>query len=136
MKVEKEVHVPGKVAFPPRPSLWSSLEGPALAAERRPVLQQWINSMIFLNNTLVASGHFELAEIISAWLQPQSVAEQRKSVLVTAQAEEDMDEGGGGGSGQLLPEGVSQATNAKDCSVRRFFSFRNGLTLHLAKSSA
>ena len=92
MKVEKEVRVLGKVAFPPRPSLWSSLEGPALAAERRPVLQQWINSMIFLNNTLVESGHFELAEIISAWLQPQSVAEQRKSVLVTAQAEEDMDE--------------------------------------------
>ena len=91
--------------------------------------------MIFLNNTLVASGHFELAEIISAWLQPQSVAEQRKSVLVTAQAEEDMDEGGGG-DGQLLPEGVRQATNAKDCSVRRFFSFRNGLTLHLAKCSA
>jgi hypothetical protein len=92
--------------------------------------------MIFLNNTLVASGHFELAEIISAWLQPQSVAEQRKSVLVTAQAEEDMDEGGGGGgSGQLLPEGVSQATNAKDCSVRRFFSFKNGLTLHLAVSA-
>jgi hypothetical protein len=122
------------VAFPPRPSLWSSLEGPALAAERRPVLQQWINSMIFLNNTLVASGHFELAEIISAWLQPQSVAEQRKSVLVTAQAEEDMDEGGGGGDGQLLPEGVRQATNAKDCSVRRFLSVRNRLTLHLVKT--
>ena len=79
--------------------------------------------MIFLNNTLVASGHFELAEIISAWLQPQSVAEQRKSVLVTAQAEEDMDEGGGG-DGQLLPEGVRQATNAKDFSMRRFLFFQ------------
>ena len=50
------VTMAGQVVFPPKLSIWSSAEGPEVVATRRPLLQEWINKMIFLNNTLVASG--------------------------------------------------------------------------------
>ena len=58
-----------QVPFPPRLSLWAS-EGPAEAAERRVPLQTWVNQIIFLNNTLVASGHLELDSILTRFFHP------------------------------------------------------------------
>ena len=50
--------------FPARLSIWSPREGPELAAQRRPQLEEWLNKILFLNNTLVASGHFELNSLV------------------------------------------------------------------------
>ena len=58
-----------QVPFPPRLSLWAT-EGPAEAEERRVPLQTWLNQIIFLNNTLVASGHLELDSTLTRFFHP------------------------------------------------------------------
>ena len=75
-----------QVPFPATRSFWSPREGPELAAQRQPQLQEWLNKMIFLNNTLVASGHFELNSLMQDFLKPQTPAE-RRSVPDTAAME-------------------------------------------------
>jgi hypothetical protein len=68
-----------QVPFPARLSIWSRAEGPEVAAARRPELQTWLNQMIFLNNTLVTSGHWELDAFVVEFLTPQTDAAQQKS---------------------------------------------------------
>eukprot|EP01043_Picozoa_sp_COSAG02_P033814 COSAG02_NODE_2328_length_9122_cov_7.787100_2_plen_535_part_00 len=74
-----------EVPFPPQLHFWSRGEDSTVAAIRRLELQAWINKMIFLNNTLVTSGHLELDAIILKFLQPQTAA-QRQSVATEGSA--------------------------------------------------
>jgi hypothetical protein len=75
----------GLVPFPPQLPFWSRGEDASVAATRRLQLQTWINQMIFLNNTLVTSGHLELDTVMTQFLQRQTDA-QRKSVAVEGAA--------------------------------------------------
>ncbi len=83
----------GEVPFPPQLSFWSRGEDSTIAANRRLELQAWINKMIFLNNTLVTSGHLELDAIMLQFLQPQTAA-QRQSVATEGSAHAAADAAG------------------------------------------